>query len=655
MRARRPAQGRDQRPLPDAGELRAAEEAGVKAVQVSLDGATRATFNRMRVLGEFDRASKASATCATPACRSRSTTRRRASTSTRSARSSTSPTSSARTASIPAARCTRAMPSRRGGISQLTDEQYDDVLRDAARKAEEYRGRMRVYFHEAGLLEELRYRLEAARRAAHRAAERARQAHQRPALHLRRSAAQSLAEIWANFQRAWHDPRVARVRRRPRRDPGKTRRCTNGSISERARRRARATSADAARSACCAWCRAGALPLLPLRGSVALSARRGVGVRDRGRLDAAVFWSGLVGRGAGGDRRRGVQRVFRRAHGHGPGVQSRRPAADLRRRVLAAAWWRSPARSRWASISAARRLADPRVRDPGRPCRDLLRGAADPLVVPRPGRGRDRVVVRPVDGAGSLYLHTRTLSWPAFAASLVPGFLIMSLAVVNAIPDYHQDLLVGKRNLVVRVGRARGVVLYLALAAAGLAVARSATLLGVFPVGASFRARTALSSRARARARGTYTSAAPVRARDPQHRRLLRGDGRAVHLGVSRTRHVRLMTFASTRSRRRSRRLAAHARLRPRVPALLHRVGAGQAPARRARRRRGDARRRGDHRRASAIRHAVRRRAAARPLLFRRRGGARPRGMQLKIETNGQRLDAAMAARLAALPIAPSR
>ena len=31
---------------------------------------------------------------------------------------------------------------------------------------------------------------------------------------------------------------------------------------------------------------------------------------------------------------------------------------------------------------------------------DLLRGAADPLVVSRPGRGRDRAVVRPVDGAG---------------------------------------------------------------------------------------------------------------------------------------------------------------------------------------------------------------------------------------------------------------
>ncbi|MNC87910.1 1,4-dihydroxy-2-naphthoate octaprenyltransferase [compost metagenome] len=67
-------------------------------------------------------------------------------------------------------------------------------------------------------------------------------------------------------------------------------------------------------------------------------------------------------------------------------------------------------------------------------------------------------------------------------ASLVPGFLIMSLAVVNAIPDYHQDRLVGKRNLVVRLGRRRGVWLYLALAAAGLVTVVAGVAAGVFPV-----------------------------------------------------------------------------------------------------------------------------------------------------------------------------
>jgi 1,4-dihydroxy-2-naphthoate octaprenyltransferase len=82
---------------------------------------------------------------------------------------------------------------------------------------------------------------------------------------------------------------------------------------------------------------------------------------------------------------------------------------------------------------------------------------------------------------GSLYLHTKALSWGALFASLVPGCLIMALAVVNAIPDFHQDRLVGKRNLVVRLGRRRAVWLYLALAAAGLLVVAIGVAAGVFP------------------------------------------------------------------------------------------------------------------------------------------------------------------------------
>jgi len=82
---------------------------------------------------------------------------------------------------------------------------------------------------------------------------------------------------------------------------------------------------------------------------------------------------------------------------------------------------------------------------------------------------------------GSLYLHARAVSLDAFWASLVPGFLIMALAVVNAIPDYHQDRLVGKRNLVVRLGRRRGMWLYLALATAGLLTVVVGAAAGVFP------------------------------------------------------------------------------------------------------------------------------------------------------------------------------
>jgi len=83
---------------------------------------------------------------------------------------------------------------------------------------------------------------------------------------------------------------------------------------------------------------------------------------------------------------------------------------------------------------------------------------------------------------GSLYLHTRALSMAALCASLVPGFLIMSLAVVNAIPDFHQDRLVGKRNLVVRLGRERAVWLYLGLATAGMLAVPFGVAGGVFPL-----------------------------------------------------------------------------------------------------------------------------------------------------------------------------
>ena len=82
---------------------------------------------------------------------------------------------------------------------------------------------------------------------------------------------------------------------------------------------------------------------------------------------------------------------------------------------------------------------------------------------------------------GSLHLQTHRFSWGALAASLVPGLLIMALAVVNAIPDFHQDRLVGKRNLVVRLGRHGGVYLYLGLAVAGLSVVLAGSAAGIFP------------------------------------------------------------------------------------------------------------------------------------------------------------------------------
>lgn len=84
---------------------------------------------------------------------------------------------------------------------------------------------------------------------------------------------------------------------------------------------------------------------------------------------------------------------------------------------------------------------------------------------------------------GSVYLHVQAFPAALVWASFVPAGLIMALAVVNAIPDFHQDRLVGKRNLVQRVGRENAVALYAGLAALGLAIVPVGVLAGLFPMG----------------------------------------------------------------------------------------------------------------------------------------------------------------------------
>jgi len=196
---------------------------GVKAVQVSLDGASSETFNRMRVRGNFDRTVQGL----------------------RNLRAAGVPVEinfSPAKFNAHEIGATIDLAHELGAYSfytgrtmytgnavkawrhlELTDAQYAvffDVLRE---KTEQYRGRMRVYFHEAGLLEELRYRLR------HPAAllivlpnGLVKLINALPFVcgDLRQ---QSLPEIWANFRRAWHDPQVAKFIDELAADPGKTR------------------------------------------------------------------------------------------------------------------------------------------------------------------------------------------------------------------------------------------------------------------------------------------------------------------------------------------------------------------------------------------------------------------------------------------------
>ena len=195
---------------------------GVKAVQVSLDGATRETFNRMRVRGDFARALQGIAhlrAAGVPVEINYSPTR----------------------FNIHEIGLAVDLAYGLGAESFYTgrtmytgnavktwhrlapsEEQYGGFFETLHAKTREYAGRMRVHFHEMGLLEELRYRLR------HPAAllivlpnGLVKLINALPFVcgDLRR---QSLKEVWANFQRAWQDPRVSQFVEDLANDPRKT-------------------------------------------------------------------------------------------------------------------------------------------------------------------------------------------------------------------------------------------------------------------------------------------------------------------------------------------------------------------------------------------------------------------------------------------------
>ena len=183
---------------------------GVKAVQVSLDGGTPASFNKMRVHGRFDAAIEG--------------------------------ISNLKKAGVPIE--VNFVPARfniheigdvvdlayrLGAYSVYTgkimytgnavrtwsmtapdEKDYPKFFETLRGKAKEYQGRMRVYFHELGLLDELRHRL--VNPAALFIILPNGQVKLINALpftcgDLR---SQSLGRVWANFQNAWKNPQVAR-------------------------------------------------------------------------------------------------------------------------------------------------------------------------------------------------------------------------------------------------------------------------------------------------------------------------------------------------------------------------------------------------------------------------------------------------------------
>ncbi len=60
---------------------------------------------------------------------------------------------------------------------------------------------------------------------------------------------------------------------------------------------------------------------------------------------------------------------------------------------------------------------------------------------------------------GSYYIQTQRIDLVPFFVSVIIGLSVFCLAVLNEIPDYYQDMLVGKRNLVVRLGKQKAILL----------------------------------------------------------------------------------------------------------------------------------------------------------------------------------------------------
>jgi 1,4-dihydroxy-2-naphthoate octaprenyltransferase len=96
----------------------------------------------------------------------------------------------------------------------------------------------------------------------------------------------------------------------------------------------------------------------------------------------------------------------------------------------------------------------------------------------------------PVICLGAFYVQTKSIEWEPFIISLVPGFLMWSMIVINEIPDYEEDRQAGKLNLVARLGRAPGVILYVA----GLVCAYAVILLSAVSGITSFAALLGLLS-----------------------------------------------------------------------------------------------------------------------------------------------------------------
>jgi 1,4-dihydroxy-2-naphthoate octaprenyltransferase len=92
----------------------------------------------------------------------------------------------------------------------------------------------------------------------------------------------------------------------------------------------------------------------------------------------------------------------------------------------------------------------------------------------------------PVAVLGSYYVQTQQLNYEALWASIPVGLLISAVLYINEFPDYQADKTVGKKTLIVLLGRARAVWGYVALLVAAFGMIVAGVALGILPVTALF-------------------------------------------------------------------------------------------------------------------------------------------------------------------------
>ncbi len=69
----------------------------------------------------------------------------------------------------------------------------------------------------------------------------------------------------------------------------------------------------------------------------------------------------------------------------------------------------------------------------------------------------------PLIVSGAFVTQAHFLAWEVILVSLPIGFLVANILFINQYPDYEADMSGNKRNWVVRLGKARGLMVYIAL------------------------------------------------------------------------------------------------------------------------------------------------------------------------------------------------